>query len=161
MTGSPIARDHKHASFTQSFIAKKQREGFRLVGCEVMFNYFGDRGVIDVVLRKDYPSERRAIWVLCEIKPDLHDIGEAIRQVRRAEQYFCRARPDLRVKDWENEYEFVLVLEASKQNLLEVLDLHRDLFKGVEVMYHHEDPAKIDELAVMEEIVGSSTEFVG
>ena len=138
-------RDHRHASFTQSFIDRMRKNRFRLVGCEILFNHFGDRGVIDVVLRRDNSQERSATWLVCEMKPQLNDVGEAIRQVRRAQAYFCQARPDILVKERENQYWFVLVLKAHEHNLQQLNQYH-DLFGDIEILFHHEDPAEIQRI---------------
>ena len=151
----PSTKDHQHAAFTQSFIEVMKKRQYSLVGCEIMYNHYGDRGVIDVVLRKDSADQKRSTWLICEMKPRLYDIGEAIRQVHRAEEYFLRARPDMKIQDWENEYRFVLVLEADKQNLYQVESLHRNLFAGIDVMYHHRDSHQVDTIERMREIMNA------
>lgn len=118
-----------------------------------MFNHFGDRGVVDAILRRNFAGERKATWLVCEIKPQLFDIGETIRQVRRAQEYFCKARPDMRVDGWENEYRYLLVVEANRENAIQVVDTHRDLFAGIEVAYHHEDQRNLALIRNMEEIL--------
>ncbi len=151
----PSTKDHQHAAFTQNFIEAMKKQQYSLVGCEIMYNHYGDRGVIDVVLRKDYVDQKRSTWLICEMKPRLYDIGETIRQVHRAEEYFCRARPDMKMQGWENEYRFILVLEADKQNLHQVQCQHRDLFAGIDVMYHHSDSHQIDAIERMSEIMNA------
>ncbi|MBI1390792.1 MAG: hypothetical protein GC154_20375 [bacterium] len=115
-------------------------EGYRLDACEVMFNHYGDRGVVDVALRKEDPVKRLMEWLICEMKPWLADVGEAIRQVRRAQEYFCLSRPDFARKGWVNQYRFLLVLEANDQNAAQVQQ-YRDLFHGMEIAWHHQDEA--------------------
>ena len=151
MDPSRPPRDHRHALFTQSFIDRMRKNRFNHVGCEILFNHFGDRGVIDVVLRRDNPNERSATWLMCEMKPKLYDVGEAIRQVRRAQAYFCQARPDICVKERENQYRFVLVLEAKESNLQQLIQYH-DLFGDIEILFHHEDPAEIQRIQNLHKI---------
>ncbi|MFB3789397.1 MAG: hypothetical protein ACE15F_23805 [bacterium] len=146
-----LVRDQKHASFLSRFIQAKIKDGYHLAGCEVPFNHFGDRGVIDVVLRCDDPLVHKAVWWICEIKPALYDIGDTIRQVRRAEQYFCQARPDMNKPGWENEYRFVLVIDAQMENFQD-MDKYRDLFQGIEVVYFNQNPEQIQQIKILDEI---------
>lgn len=135
--------DGKHAALMQSFISVSLREGFEFVGCEVPYNHYGDRGVVDVVLRKRKARRGGGVWQVCELKPVLADVGETIRQVHRAREYFQKARPDLFTGGMEEEVHFLLVLEASEHNLT-VLRNHADLFTGMEVVFHHENHALRD-----------------
>ncbi len=135
--------DERHAGLMQSFVAASLREGFEFVGCEAPYNHYGDRGVVDVVLRKRRPGGGGGVWHVCELKPVLTDVGETIRQVHRAREFFQKARPDLFEGEIGPEVRFLLVLEASEHNLAVVRN-HADLFAGMEVVFHHEDLALRD-----------------
>lgn len=126
--------DWRHSGLAQRFIAREVAEGFSLVGCEVHFNHYGDRGVVDVLLRKDVGG--RWLWWVCELKPILLDVGEAVRQVHRAKTYLRQSRSDLFGEG--DRLEFLLVLEAGEHNW-DVFRRHVDLFRDVRVLFFHDD----------------------
>lgn len=106
--------DQLHASLMQQFLEAMESE-YEVVEVEAPYNHYGFRGFVDVVLRsraKD-PIPR---WRVCELKPELTDLGEAVRQVKKAQRYFCQARGDLLGRE-EYEIEFPLVLLATYENL--------------------------------------------
>lgn len=151
MASTQHVHDHRHATFTKSFISQKKSEGYQLAGCEVLYNHYGDRGVIDVVMRKQISGTKEVEWMICEMKPQLYDIGDTVRQVKRAQEYFCKARSDMIMKDCMNRYRFLLVLEANDHNLMQV-QKYRDLFQGIELMYHHDTAAIRNKFLVASEI---------
>ncbi len=126
--------DWKHSGLAQSFIERQALEGFGLAGCEVHYNHYGDRGVVDVLLKRSVSG--RSLWWVCELKPFLQDIGEAVRQVHRAQTYLRKSRSDLFGE--EDELKFGLVLLASDHNWL-AYRKHCDLFRNFQVLFHHED----------------------
>jgi hypothetical protein len=151
MATTHLVYDHRHASFTKSFISQKKSQGYQLVGCEVLYNHYGDRGVVDVVMSKHVSDTKEVEWLICEMKPQLVDIGETVRQVKRAQEYFCKARSDMVVKDCVNRYRFLLVLEANDHNLMQALK-YREIFQGIEVLYHHEDLVVKNRIMAVSEI---------
>ena len=147
--------DSRHADFTQSFINASLQRGFSLVGCEIHYNHYGDRGVVDVILNRRGSEEGQMDWEICELKPRLSNIGEAIRQVRRAQRYFRESRKDLFEEDLQHKLAFLLVLEATDHNLKQYRN-HPGLFQGIEVRFHHEDPnqcRQIESLKAIHEAV--------
>ena len=147
---SPI-KDYKHATLMKKFITDQQNDGFQFIGCEVFYNYFGARGVVDVLLRKDDGGTKTSTWLVCELKPALYDIGETIRQVRRAKEYFCKARPEYTNVGWTNIYKFVLILEASAYNYEQVKEF-RELFSDIEIQHYHSDKSRLKQINNMVEI---------
>jgi hypothetical protein len=66
--------------------------GKRSFETEVPYNYFGERGTVDFV---DYWKDRnlgpyKDMVSLIELKTELIDIGETIRQVKKAKNYFAK-----------------------------------------------------------------------
>lgn len=122
--------DARHATLMQAYIKDMQAKGYTLVGVEVPYNYYGQRGFIDVVLRRTTPQGEE--WLVSEIKSTLLDIGEAIRQVNRAREYFlmgstCLAPTNARVT-------YNLVLRAVDSNV-RLWRMHQTLLDGVPVVW--------------------------
>jgi len=120
--------DKEHAEFMNQFISEYKEKGYN-VEHEVPYNWYGDRGFIDIVLCKGNKL------IICELKPQLTDIGETIRQVRKAEDVFLKAKPEYsRFED----IKFVLVLKATNENL-EVCKQYSEVLKGVKVIFWNTD----------------------
>ena len=143
--------DRRHAAFMESFITASIARGFRLHGCEVPYNHYGNRGVVDVLLRKATPANDGFEWHVCELKPVLADIGEAIRQVQKSAQYFRESRRDLFSSARSHSFRFPLVLEASAHNF-QLWREHSHLFRDIEVLFHHEDPHTLSQIENLREI---------
>ncbi len=62
----------------------------------------------------------------------------------------------MKVDDLDNEYYFLLVVEANGQNYIPIKDKHRDIFSGIDVVYHHGDYPKIVCISNMREILQST-----
>lgn len=131
--------DEAHAGLVRSIVGwLRQVPGVRTF-CEVPYNYYGERGVIDIVaLAPD--SSFASPWrgVACEVKPVLRDLGATMRQVRKAESYFqlppvlpIRGQPLLR---------FPLILAANETNFLAAVHFAQVL-DGIEVHFFSPEDA--------------------
>lgn len=87
-----------------------------------------------LVLKKNDTSTRTCYWKLCELKPLLLDIGETIRQINRAKQYFFKDRKELLDSAFSNIIKYPLVLEASQFNLSVCLK-YLELLDNVEIEF--------------------------
>jgi len=125
-----ILLDEKHALLMHQYIQTSQQDNFKLFSCEEPYNLYGERGFIDLILIKHDKNNKTCCWKICELKPTLLDLGETIRQINRAKQYFFKARTDLLNTSFSNIMEYPLILEANKANLslcLKYLDLLKDI----------------------------------
>ena len=100
-------KDNKHAEI-MNYIVKNLRytkgfpENSQSIEVESPYNYYGDRGFVDIVvyskntiLKRDNITEKFFHYdslTLWEIKTELNDIGELLRQINRAQKYFLKAR---------------------------------------------------------------------
>ena len=130
--------DETHAAMAQAFVKWLRRHQAVATFCEVPYNFYGERGVVDVVaLLQPAPA---VPWrgIACELKPVIYDLGATIRQVKKAERYFqlppalsALGSPILR---------FPLILEANERNYLTALH-YADVLDGVEVHFFSADTA--------------------
>jgi hypothetical protein len=112
--------DKEHAEFMNSFIAEYKMRGWGEEH-EVPYNWYGQRGWIDALLHKG------DVLLVCELKPRLGNVGEAIRQVKQAREAFLKACPSYASF---NDIHYPLVLKATEENLgtcREYLNLIKDL----------------------------------
>jgi hypothetical protein len=101
-----MVKDEVHAKFLSNFYDTHKALGSetRAFETEVPYNYFGDRGIIDFVdywINRTYnlsdlsdlePSNPGLLdfLQLYELKTELLDIGETIRQVKKAKLFFAK-----------------------------------------------------------------------
>lgn len=108
--------DEKHAQFLQSFYSFKQKqfEKFSLsekpaLEMEAPFNYYGERGSVDLAVYwkpktyihhwknlKDESKNEDWIYtgnkfILYELKTEIVNLGETIRQVKKAHEFFAKS----------------------------------------------------------------------
>ena len=122
--------DRKHAILMREYIENCEQNNFEIVSCETPYNHYGERGFIDLILRKSNNHSKICYWKLCEFKPMLFDLGETIRQIHRSKEYFFKDQKKLLNQGFSNIIEFPLSLEANKTNLsvcLKYLELLRDI----------------------------------
>ncbi len=141
--GSPQV-DVAHASFMEEFI-RAMSVTFDVVGVEMPWAWFGHRGILDVALRSKELVRGERHWLLCELKPDLIDVGEALRQVKKVQQYFMQDQKKL-VGDEAHAVTCPLVLLASESNLAKCMRYYH-LLKGVHIMFFNADTAVTDMIA--------------
>lgn len=98
-------KDQKHAEMLNAY-AKWYRGTYKGNGydveleIEVPFNHYGERGFIDLLAKRIVPlrdSTRKIVDIdifydLCELKTHIDDLGETIRQVKRAKEFFPLTR---------------------------------------------------------------------
>lgn len=146
MTVSKLPRDYKHADIVKACINKYKlifssfkelNEGrFDLIEdrfnemyafeCEAPYNYYGERGSVDLVVYR-YKTLPRLF--LHEVKTQLFDIGELLRQIHKLMKYFVKARKEIQgVKILENigQGNF-LVFSDTKENW-EIFNRYYDFF---------------------------------
>lgn len=129
--------DKKHAELLSKFMDWKKKyykkgktKGKKkIVKCltEVPYNYYGDRGFVDLVFRtrNEYDDGMFLRYItLYELKTDLDDIGRAIRQVKKQKRYFPKDRKDL-LPDVNRENYSIhshLVISFKRENWRNYLD---------------------------------------
>ncbi len=121
--------DKKHRDMLNEFIKEKIEQGYKFVGSEIIYSYYGKEGSIDVILKN---KEGNRLFV-CELKPKLVDLGKAIRQVKRAKEFFVNARPEF---SKFKEIDYLLVLKATRENL-EMCTEYINLIRGIDVLFWH------------------------
>lgn len=130
--GYPRLDDAAHAALVQAFVRWLRSKPWVWTNCEVPYNFYGERGVIDVLaLMRPTPA---APWygIACELKPELLNLNETMRQVTKAQNYFqlpssisAFGRPILR---------FPLVLQATEHNYVTVTQ-YADVLDGIEIHF--------------------------
>ncbi len=130
-------RDAAHAKMQREYIHSMQAQGWTLFGTEVP--YSNGHGFVDVVLFTEGAVGPGRLWLVAELKPTVQNIGEAIRQVRRAQQSFFRSYPDLlKGQSREAACRFPLVVLASEENWRRCA-AYATLFAGIELELFHPD----------------------
>ncbi len=83
LTTTPKTKDEEHKNMIKCFIEYNYSSGYKLFETEYKFNYYGDRGYIDLLtVDKNDPP-----WVsIYEFKTDILDVGDTIRQVKKYAQ---------------------------------------------------------------------------
>jgi len=122
--------DEAHAVLVQAFVRWLRSKTGVATFCEVPYNYYGQRGIIDVLALVQIAPGAPRHGIVCELKPALRDLGAAIRQVRKAESYF-QLPPALSERD-PVILRYPLILEANEANYLTVVQ-YADVLDGVEV----------------------------
>jgi len=125
---------------------------FHVVGVEMPWSYYGHRGILDLALRSRALVGGKRQWVLCEMKPELLDVGEAIRQVKKVRQYFLRDEDRKGMLEGEaSEVTCPLVLLASEFNLVRCMKYYRVL-RDIDIVFFSKDSAVADAVAAKYEI---------
>ena len=109
-------RDEKHATIVQDFVKRFMTKKWTVVGYEIPYNYFGNRGFIDVLLKKQF--QRESQFIVAEIKTEIVDVGATLRQIEKSRQFLLKARPDIFKKTKNDKISFPLVLPAADKNII-------------------------------------------
>lgn len=105
-------RDKKHAEMMRAYV-EWYRNTYKVedthdveVEIEVPFNWYGERGFVDLLAKRTIPVYapfvgrnpeikiigKDCFYDICELKTRIEDLGETIRQIRRAKEFFPLAR---------------------------------------------------------------------
>lgn len=104
------------------------------VYCEVPFNVYGQRGIVDVVaLAKLSPTNEQWRGAACELKPNIVNFGETLRQVRKAETYF-QLPPQMSSRYQTPILQFPLLVGANEHNF-DLAQRYRALLRGVDLHF--------------------------
>ncbi len=128
MTEQKEIQDKAHREMMSEFVKDKKKEGYE-AETEVPYNFYGRSGFIDVILK-----ERNKLFV-CELKPRLFNVGEAIRQVKQAQEFFLRARPEY---SKFQEVHYFLIIKANEENL-QVCAENKEMMKEIPIMFWETD----------------------
>ena len=120
------------------YIKAKESEGYLLYGTEVPYN--SGRGFIDVVMSRVDHERKQVTWTAAELKTSLRNLGETIRQVRRAQQFFVPGNADRLAPGYPAEHRFPLVVWATDQNWRQCASYWK-LLSGIELEFFHTDHA--------------------
>lgn len=123
--------DKDHAKFMKGFVAEYKAQGWSEEH-EVPYNWYGQRGWIDVLLHKGNTL------LVCELKPKLENVGETIRQIKQAQEVFLKALPSYKKFD---DIQYLLVLKANDENL-RLCKKYFDLLKDLDVFFWSENKEK-------------------
>lgn len=130
--------DKKHALFMQQYIQTSRKNKFEVVCCEAPYCHYGQKGYVDLVLKKYDRPNRLCLWKLCELKPLLLDIGQTIRQINRTREYFFKDKKELLDSAFSNEIKYPLVVEANPHNLSVCLQ-YLSLLKNIHIEFFSAD----------------------
>lgn len=124
-------KDEKHASLVEEIINYKERfyEEDEIISLktEEHYNHYGDRGVIDIVLKIQSSYGTETTLFLIEVKPEIVNLNRTIRQIKKMNKFY---RPDHSGKKG------VLWIEPTEKNLDILLDYRKTImvaFSGSEV----------------------------
>lgn len=106
---------------------------FQLLGLEIPFSHYGERGFCDAWLAQRDFSKKTQYWVTAEIKPEIVDIGETVRQVNRMKLYFYKDKKSL-LDGWNNQLLFPLIVEASESNFRTFME-YEDYFRNIDLIF--------------------------
>ena len=137
-----MVSDHAHAALMNAYIQAMEEAGYSLSATECVWQHFGFRGIIDTIHIKG------SRVIVTELKTQLIDIGQAIRQVRLAKEYLHLARPDV-VEGLVPAHR--LVIEATEENYA-LYALHHSLFQDVDVRFFSPQTGFANALAYRQEI---------
>jgi len=116
-------------------------DSFEVIGIERSWGFYGHRGTLDVALKSKALVDGKRLWLLCELKPKLLDVGQAVRQVKKVEAYFFRDEDQRKLlSDEPCEIVCPLVLLANERNLLCCVK-YCHLLSEVDIIFFHKDPA--------------------
>ena len=113
MENTHTLEDIAHAEMMNSFVSWLGKKKDVKIYCEVPYNHYGDRGVVDVLAMMLNGQHWQGVG--CELKPRFFDLGETIRQVHRAQLYF--QTPDTMTAYGKPILRFPLILKATDENL--------------------------------------------
>ncbi len=133
-TAAPKLFDHRHAAMQREYIEARESEGYVLYGTEVPYNH--GRGFIDVVVSRTDHRRKEVTWLVAELKTSLHNLGETIRQIHRAERFFFESNPVRGTPGYTSIRRFPLVVWASEQNWRQCSN-YWQLLAGIQVEFFH------------------------
>ena len=128
----PALDDQAHVALVRAFVKWLRAKAGVLTVCEVPYNFYGERGVVDVLALVRPSLGEPWSGVACELKPSIHDLGATMRQVKKAERYF-RLPSDL-VSFGQAALRFPLILEANGDNFT-TASCYAEVLDGIEVHF--------------------------
>lgn len=124
--------DGKHAALVKAYTQHCIDKGFSLVEHEAHFNYYNNRGFLDVLAKKEVPGG--FAWIAAECKATLSDLGATLRQIRNAKAYFMKGRPELFDPKLKHVVRFPVVIASTEENF-RLWREYSDSFRDVEVVF--------------------------
>lgn len=122
-------RDEKHRRLMSNYIKDIEElntisEEFH-IELEKPYNYYGSRGFMDIIYTSDVSTS------ICEVKPDLSNLGEAIRQLRKAED----AIKNDAIKDFPIRYSklFLRIISILNENNIKIIKESYSILKNVDI----------------------------
>lgn len=137
--------DHRHSDMLKEYIFNKEKQGYKLYGTEVIYNKPRGHGFIDAVLFRIIPGTTSTEWLVAEIKPTIDNVGEAIRQVKSAKEYFFQHHKHLLKTHNIKSIKYPLVIWADQQNLDQCLE-YAVLFKEMDLEFFHSNETISNEI---------------
>jgi hypothetical protein len=116
-----------------SFIKEKALVAKYAIAPEVAFNYYGERGFVDIACLKydfDSTTDRLSLW---EIKTELVDIGETLRQINKAREYLIKAVDKIGTLSIRKERTQIISYLVVTENCAQTLKDNSQLFAHPEL----------------------------
>lgn len=105
------------------------------IDIEIPYNFYGFKGWVDLVeIIKGIPNVCKNVVFLTELKTQLQDIGETIRQVKRMNDYFlkgCTIIKGLKVNLSEQDTCHSKLIILDTQDNIDIFQKYRTLFNGI------------------------------
>jgi len=132
--------DGKHAHLMEAYITKAVRNGCDLIGVEIPWSHYGNRGVLDAALWSSKGKVGGRVLVLAEFKSELIDVGGCIRQVELVRKYFLKGAqmPEFEDLGESCEVRYPVILLATMVNARQAVKYHH-LLRDMELYFFHED----------------------
>lgn len=132
--------DWAHAKLMEAYITKAQRDGYELLGVEIPWSHYGNRGVLDAALRSREMIGDKRVLILAEFKTRILDVGRCIRQVQLVRKYFMQGidRKTLLGSNEHYEIHCPLILMATVENVKQVVKYHH-LFRDIDIVFFNKD----------------------
>lgn len=133
----------------EAAISAYKANGFELIGVEIPWSHYGQRGVLDAAFRSKSLINGQRVLVLAEFKSKLADIGRAVRQVHLTQAYFFSGISNKERYVAEHESTRVLyplIVHADPENLSIALR-YSQLLSEVDIQFFHPQPSVAEKIS--------------
>lgn len=114
----PQTKDEKHKNMINGFIGRFDPSKYKIFETEYKFNYYGDRGYIDLLVVDEINDSGFSRWVnIYEFKTQILDVGDTIRQVKNYAKNIRREFKNDRIECNIVMYDTVHNLEHLYENI--------------------------------------------
>ena len=144
-----LPMDHAHADLMEDFIRHAEGKGYDLLGVEIPWSHYGNRGVLDAAFRSKRLVNGKRVLILAEFKSTLADIGRSVRQVQLVKSYFLNGVDcsEYLIDGEACIIECPLIVKATEENLSLVLK-YQHLLRDIDILFFDPSPDRIRHIQV-------------